>query len=981
MRGISALDLQSRYVFIKSLLQLSVVDGVEGAFPKTILNFLKNMWSQLASKKTSEIFAVSHEALWVSPFTILKLDPETGVFGKRIRSQNGQSELLLAFIKNVIAQFGFSPFFPESVKGEFQLIPFKIRDKLKTSSVSYGIFDSFNLDIEGDSPVEFLVYLGDGRSLRDLRRMTEINVDIRALRDMFGYLASESSNIFPLIPYQKVEKHKDHYSLIIKKMILRDNYTLKLTLKCLQDTSLNDLEIRRDENPHVFSYFVLEEVKNHLNKGDKGWDLLQQITQKNPEWFKKKQLRYRRFAKNGKETEVIPMPKGYKLGFIPSLYRNKYQAYYNKDIEILEVLVPAYRIIFSKPSTFFKISIEFTINTIKHRYHLKPITLKNIFTKETLDYIHFLQDAKSREDLSKGKIMSLLDMLEVSYRSLSFLVLDNTVIAGAFSYLTYFGRDTAFSYLFLKPFLHDFTQQKMVQQLLNRANKNGEAAHEIDSRIIRGEEDHYDYRMRDTDFLMAISTLELLKAMNSNELSIFLNHQEPNNRYNIITQDTNDFIHNSTVIFRNLNNILSIIENNDFIPLKNVNDPSSANWRDAINSFCRGTYPYDVNAIWVPHFLHLLKSFKNDVFSEKILLDFLAKTKKSLPNENFDRIESFFRSDKEEIERKIENWVQRMKKAFTISYSLEEWRTRLKNFFYDPENQTDAVRDLKKMKVGYYLREHELGKVWFTAEEMLDDKKWEEGLRFQLQYLGERFFLPNGNPFPQTICTYAMTLDKNKKPIPVIHSDIGFEAFVKSLRGEQIGKDLILPTQLPIAIGGLAIIDKDGKCLGFSVANPMLADKSGYELLLTPREKKLGTDPLTLSPWVLLEKNEYHGWGAIWEVMIDFMVAALQDTDLKNYDYLNRHYWWLLENYTRFSIIRNREVLGFKYDSNYEDWFLTEATVEKIEINDLQVFNAAGRLRVLLKSLIPGITNYWIFKREDTLNKTETSKSNTIVKT
>lgn len=977
MRGISALDLQSRYRFIKSLLLVSVADDIEGAFPKIILNFLKNAWFQLATKKTSEIFAAAHEALWVSPYTILKLDTEAGVFGKRICTRDSQSDLLLAFFKNIIAQFEFSPFFPESIKGEFQLIPFKVHN-LKTCSISFGISDSFNLDIEGRDPVEFLLYLGDGRSLRDLCRMTEINVDIRALKDMFRYLADDSSDIFPLMPYQQIKRHKDCFSLMVKKTILRDRYYLKITIQNLPNSSPEDFDVQIDENPHVFSYFMLNELESHLSKGDKGWDLLQQISQKSSEWFEKRHLRYRHFAKNGKEINVIPMPKGYTQGFIPQRYYNKYQAYYNKDIEIVEILVPKYKILFLKPSTSLKVSIEFTITTTRHRYYSKPLKLSGIFKKEILDYIHLLQEAKSIEDLSRGKIMSLLDMVEISYRSLSFLLLENTVIAGTFSYLTYFGRDTAFTYLLLKPFLCDTAQQKIVQQLLNRANRKGEAAHEIDSRTIRGKEDHYDYRMRDTDFLMAISIFELLTEMNSKELHEFFSHQDGENRYNIVSHNPGRFVNNATVIFRNLNNILAIIEKNDLILLKNEDDPSSANWRDAINSFCRGTYPYDVNAVWAPHLLHLLKSFKNNLFRRNILFDFLAKTKQSYPGESFAHIEYFFRSRDEEIKEKIETWMKRVKSAFQISYSLDEWRVRLKNFYSDPGHQYDSVQDLKKMKVGYYLREHKLGKVWFTAEEILDDKRWEESLRFQLQYLKERFFLPNGNPFPGAICTYAMALDKKRKPIPILHSDLGFEAFTKSLRNEPIEKDLLLPSELPIALGGLAIIDKDGESLGFSVANPMLADKNGYELILTPWEKKVGIDPKTLSPWTLLGKNEYHGWGAIWEVMIDYMTAALQDTNLRKYDYLKRHYWWLLENYTRFPTIRNREVLGFKYDSEYEDWFLTEATVEKIEINDLQVFNAASRLRILLKSLIPGLTNFWLFNREGSPAKKEVLENNTI---
>ncbi len=965
-------DLQSCYSSINTLLQQSVVDDVEGAFPKTILNFLKNMWFRLAGRKTSKIFATFHEALWISHSTIVKLDPESGVFGKRIRARNGESELLLAFFKNIIAQLKFSPFFPESIKGDLQLVPIKL-DNQKTKRITYGVTDLFNLGIIGNSSIEFFVYLGVGRSLRDLRRMVEINADIRALKDMFGFLADDTSNIFPLIPYHKIEGLKDRFSLTIKKTILDEVYQIKITIKGLQGKYPEGLKIQKDEDLQVLSYFVLDEVESHLCKGDKGWDLLNEITQKRPEWYKKKHVRLRHFARNGEEIRVIPLPEEYEPCTVPLPYK-KYLDAYKKDIMVLEILVPVYKILVPESGTRLRIGVEFTVNTTKERYRPRPIKLFDIFNKKTLECIHLLQEAKSMEDLAEEKIMSLLNMLEVAYRSITFLIMDNTVVAGAFNYLSYFGRDTVFTHILLKPFLQIFTQQKMVQQLLNRANREGEAAHEIDSRVSRGREDHYDYRMRDTDFLMVVSVFELLHEMNSEEMKEFLEYRDINNRYNIAHQDPNVLLDNATVIFRNLENILTIINQNGLIPLKREDDPSSANWRDAVNSFSRGTYPYDINVVWVPHLLHLLKSFQDTTTKRMLLLNFLARTKSSFPEETFDHIASFFRSEKKEIEKKIDRWVGRVKRNFSIILTLDEWRTRLKNFYNDPDNQDNSIQDLRKMKIGYYLREHHLGKVWYTANDFLQDKKWEDSLMIHLQYLKGRLFLPNGNPFPHTICTYAMALDKNKKPIPVLHSDLGFEAFTKSLRGEQIEKDLILPTELPVSLGGLAVIDKNGESLGFSVANPMLTDKSGYELLLTPEEKKIGVDPKTLSPWKILQKNEYHGWGAVWEVMIDFMTAALQDTDLQSHDYLKRHYWWLLENYTRFSRVRNREVLGFTYNGNYEDWFLTEATVEKFEINDLQAFNAAGRLRILLKSLIPGMTNFWLFQQGDISPEGKTKK-------
>ncbi|MGQ3684489.1 MAG: hypothetical protein ACUBOA_05685 [Candidatus Loosdrechtia sp.] len=962
-------DPLTRYNLVHSLLQRSIVDDSGGAFPKTILDFLKNIWLHLAGKKTSEIFAAFHEALWVSQHTMLKLDPGAGVFGKRIRTRNSQSELLLAFIRNVVCQFKFSPFFPESVKGDFQLI-LPYAQNIENSAFTYGMHDSFNLDVEGNYPLEFLIYLGDGRSLRDLRRMTAINADIRALKDMFGYLADDSSNIFPIIPGQKIKRYKNQLSFITRKTILGETYQLKVTFKGLQYTSTEDLKIEIDENPYVLSYFVLDELESHLNEDDKGWDLFKQIREKSPEWFQKRHLRYRHFAKTGEEIKIVPETKTYKPGFLPPHYKN-YQAYYGKDIEIIEILVPVYRILISQPCTFFRIHIEFTVDAIKNHYYLKPVKLNHIFKKETLEYIHLLQEAKSIEELTKEKIISLLNMLEISYRSLSFLIMENTVVAGAFTYLTYFGRDTAFAYLLLKPFLHLSTQQKITQQLLNRANEEGEAAHEIDPRVARGKEEHYDYRMRDTDFLMLISIFELFHEMSSKEMHAFLSRKDPDNRYNIVSKKSNCHLNNVTVILRNLRNVVAIINKNELVSLKDENDPSSGNWRDALNSHCRGTYSYDVNAIWIPHLLCLLESFVNDNRKKEILLDFLAKAKQAFLKEDFVLLEAFFRSEKKDIRKKTKNWITRAKRAFLVTFPLDKWRTQLKNFYNDPENQDSSIQDLKKMKIGYYLREHQLGKVWYTAEEFLDDKKWEDSMKVQLQYLGERFFLPNGNPFPTTICVHAMVLDKNKKPIPVVHSDVGFDAFTKAMRHERIMRGLILSTELPLALGGLAIIDKSGESLGFSVANPMLANKNGYELLLTPPEKKIGIDPKALSPWKLLKRNEYHGWGAVWEVMIDFMVAALQDSDLQNFAYLQKHYWWLLENYTRFPVVRNREVIGFKYDSNYEDWFLTEATVEKFEINDLQAFNAAGRLRVLLKALVPGLTNFWLFKQTDARQKEE----------
>jgi len=933
---------------ITSSLKKSTVDDVEGAFPRTILNFLKDNWFRFSKKKGSKVFAAFHEALWLSRQTTLKMDPDTGVFGKRIRSRNSQTELLLASFKNIIAQFKFTPFFPESVKGNFQLIPINLCNE-EPKDIIYGLTNSFYLNVEGNNPIEFSFYLGDGRSLRDLQRMTEENADIRALKDIFGYLEDTSYNLFPLIPFYEIYPHEDHISLNVKKTLLNETYRLKIIIKGIQPSPPTEtFKVKASENPLVFSYFVLDEVKNHLDKGDKGCELLQEIAQKNQTWYDRMQLRMRTFTKD----KIISMPSHYK----------QYWNTRKKELKIIEILVPRFEIDVPVTGSSLKIDINFTVETKDTYYRPKPFQLNDIFTNECLKYIHSLQNAKSIEGFVGEKIMSLLNMLEISYRSLSFLIMDNMVLAGAFTYLTYFGRDTVFTHLLLKPFLQTFVQQKIVQQLLNRSHKEGEAAHEIDSRILKEKEAHYDYRMTDTDFLMAVSVFELLNELNKEDLFTFLTHKDNENRYNVNSQNHDALINNAIIIFRNLKRLFTLIEQNDLIPLKRTNDPSSANWRDAINSFSRGTYPYDVNAVWIPHMFHLLATFRNDTEKTNILLKVLAGIKPSYPEEEFEQIERYFNYENGEFEEKIKSWTKKTKKQFIIDYSLEEWRTRLKNFFNDPQNQDINIQDLKKMKIGYYLREHGQGKVWFTAEDFLEDRKWEDNMRFHLEHLHGKFFLPDGNPFPDRIRTYTMALDRNKTPIPILHSDLGFMAFTKSLRGEHIERELILPTELPISLGGLAIIDKNGESLGFSVANPMLSNKNGYELNLTPREQKKEINPKTLSPWNLIGKYAYHGWGAVWEVMIDFMVAALQDSDIQSQDYQKKFYWWLLENYTRYPRVRNREVLGFKYNDNYKDWFLTEATVEKFEINDLQVFNAAGRLRVVLKSLIPGITNFWLFK-------------------
>ncbi|WP_347274650.1 hypothetical protein [Candidatus Kuenenia sp.] len=936
-----------------SLLKQSTVSDVEGAFPKTILHFLNNNSFLFPASKTTEIFPAFNESLWISPQTVLKMDAETGVFGKRIRNRNSRTELLLASFKNIIAQFIISPFFPESIKGDFQLIPLKCPHT--KNDVTYGISDSFSLNVTGNNPVTFSVYLGDGRSLRDMQRMIEDNADIRALKDIFGYLEDDSYGLFPIIPTYKIERHKDNISLSLSKNLLGERYRLKMIVEGIQDSSTKEIIIQEAEQPLVLSYFVIEEVKNNISRGEKGWELLNDILKKSPEWFKEKHLRLLRFSGADDNAESGVLPHQYK----------RYLNASKKDLYIIEILCPVFEIIPSKSNSSLKIDIKLTVNTTLQHYRPKPFPLRSIFKNDSMEGIHHLQNAKTMAGLIDEKIMSLLNMLEISYRSISFLIMNNMVLAGAFTYLTYFGRDTVFTHLLLKPFLTIFVQQKIVQQLLNRSNQSGEGAHETDSRILKENEAHYDYRMADTDFLIAISTFELLNEMSCKDIEDFLNHKDSKNRYNCTEPGETFFINNATVIIRNLNRALTLIENNDLVPLKRINDPSSANWRDAVNSFSRGTYSYDVNAVWVPHLLRLLESFTANKEKKGIFLTFLNKIQNLYPNHCFKPTETFLHTTTGTPGNTITTLIERNKKKFEISYSLEEWRTRLKSFYNDPQNHEKSIQDLKKMKIGYYLREHGQGRVWFTAEDFLDDRKWENSMKYQFEHLPDKFFLPDGNPFPNGIHTYTMALDKAKNPIPIMHSDLGFETFTKSMRKEHIEKELILPVELPLSLGGLAIIDRNGESLGFTVANPMLANKNGYKLLLTPAEKNRGIDPKTLSPWNLIGKNEYHGWGAIWEVMIDFMVAALQDADIQNHTYLKNYYWWVLENYTQYPRVRNKEVLGFKYNDNYKDWLLTESTVEKFEINDLQAFNAAGRLRVLLKALIPGITNFWLFKREE----------------
>lgn len=345
--------------------------------------------------------------------------------------------------------------------------------------------------------------------------------------------------------------------------------------------------------------------------------------------------------------------------------------------------------------------------------------------------------------------------------NLDFLAFREKFLAGGWEYMTYFGRDTAFTLFMLGNVLTPAAYETGLQSMLDRVSARGEVPHEEDvgsfsetERLAKGEPPsanpkpilHYD--MVDENFLLSIAFARYLDKVPPARARHFLGLTNARGETNRQT------------LARNFACVLAAAapfalsgRSIDLIKLRP--GANAGEWRDSPQGLGFGRYPADVNLWLVPAALQSIKAAAREF-------------PKGLPTAH--GIDSF-----------IEKW-KGAEKFFEVRLSAGEVRSRVKSYL----DNGPFTADEKK----YFLsREIEAGA---TIADFINGKTPD--------------VLKNGISFP------ALSLDDKGNPVRVMHSDPVLGLFFNPSDQKQLEKYLPI-FSLPYPLG----LRTDA---GLLVANP-----------------------------------------------------------------------------------------------------------------------------------------------------------------
>ncbi len=548
------------------------------------------------------------------------------------------------------------------------------------------------------------------------------------------------------------------------------------------------------------------------------------------------------------------------------------------------------------------ISFEVTIGSDAPSLH--PITRDRLFNQEFFEYFH---------TVSQGADVKRFQKLERQVKGLELLSSEEKLMASSPNYATYFGRDMMMSALMMEPILKPEISEFVINSVLRKLTTDGEVSHEeglggqairenvnaynkiIDSYFASGQNDKSkiskakgvlerlnqtteNYHMVDDDFQLPVLLGRYLSNpnMSDDQKKTFLfgkiDDQNPETRINAILKNllyvdkiTRDYVSDPSV-----RNLVSFNKQDD-------GSWHSGSWRDSGVGYANGRYAMDINTIWVPHALEAI-----DIIFSKL-------------------------------------------KSFDISFnSLSEQlpeleMSELKNYYHNPDALENAIMAWKGVK------EH------FKIE--LDRDEAERRVREKLSWISEdeavywRKIL-NDTEVDETIDFYAIALDENGKPIPVMHSDIATLLFLDDLTGDILrGKILsdeviklldhfVRPFPLGLFIDGV----------GFVVSNDMYASKR---------------------VWENFNNDLYHSPRVIWGREVNLLILGITKQILAAYDETGQLRDPDLSTYVQElkqilnTILEAVEVSGLK-DSELWSYKIQEGDINSVRYgtsSDIQLWN------------------------------------------
>ncbi|KAI9794558.1 MAG: hypothetical protein M1816_004445 [Peltula sp. TS41687] len=270
----------------------------------------------------------------------------------------------------------------------------------------------------------------------------------------------------------------------------------------------------------------------------------------------------------------------------------------------------------------------------------KPIRLENktaVFEAGSYTFMAYYNypqlDQLSPQEVLNNRSQELISQQLDQTTSLSFLSYRNKLLAGAWRFLTYFGRDSMISLLLLEPVLSEGEGGAMeagIAAVLERLNKtDGSAAHEETigdyatylnlKNNISSTAPQYDYKMVDTDFYLPVLLQQyfVTNPIGSGRSSAFFSQSALEN-------PDNANLTYGQLALRNAERIMTLAEpfagngnqtKDNLIHLKE--GQIVGEWRDSTYGLGGGRIPYDVNTALVPAALRSIAALaRAGLFSE-----------------------------------------------------------------------------------------------------------------------------------------------------------------------------------------------------------------------------------------------------------------------------------------------------------------------------------------------------------------------------
>ncbi len=412
--------------------------------------------------------------------------------------------------------------------------------------------------------------------------------------------------------------------------------------------------------------------------------------------------------------------------------------------------------------------VRFKIRISTDSSSLSPLRRDEIFNKQFLD---FYKQVKARNEDDNSPTEEFL-RLDRQIRSVELLSSREKLMAGLPNFATYFGRDMIMSALMMEPITTTKILEHVISAVLKKLNAEGRVSHEeaLGGQAIRENTNKVNHLLKkifdsnihnkkeeaDQNFKAALQIIKNLQSTVENYIMVDDDFQFPVlvarylGRSEITSDEKIKFLlsplhttyKSETRLSLIIHNLVYITESslkyvNEQSPLNLISFPKMpeswyfpASWRDSNAGYAGGRFAMDVNAIWVPHALESTKEILNFLNSNGFTPEQISALAPEFSNSH---LETYYLEPEQ------------------LDHAVKIWREAKEHFRMSVEK--DEILNKINRKLEWFPGKH--ASYWSNIIKTLDE------------------------PI-QKVSFYALSLDENGHPLPVINTDPAMFIFLEN---------------------------------------------------------------------------------------------------------------------------------------------------------------------------------------------------------